>query len=386
MNVEKILSLMGTTPESKLETARRLEMHIPISACESANDLLNAELFGTPKKTVATKRPAQRKAAKESENFLGKGYENRLNSLYPGLTWYLSHPSDDTTGWSIEAAKQHTTVFYEDENSGLDYKQVLDKLLNKEVRWGEGENEGLLYLDTDVPATEDAAGGIGANSAVPGTGAVVSAAVLKEAKKGKNAGEAAATETLVEADEDQGFPASFDFDEEAFAAEFGIDPETIQIVFVQEEPESETKAHVALSFDYEGATVSLFIHADGSIYETVDAEVIEPAQFSASFVEVTDEEGNETMALVLDLVEEDGLIKSEEDTVSQSEEDTDPVDNEGKAQSPEEFVQQAGLDLDEFHAKNANIPVAANPANRIDPKKGTARANESLAAKIAKRK
>lgn len=470
MNTEKILALLGTTPANKLETARRIEAKIPLSACESANDLLNSELYPAAVKGAidCTKRNVNRRSksaieALDAQDSAGVSYGDRLESLYPGLDWFVVSPtqrSDD--GWCIEAAKQHTTIFYEDESSEpeLSYEQVIQKLLNKEVRWGEGEEEGFLYLDNNSPASpaaEDAAS-IGPNSAVPSTGAVVSAPVLKkgvkESAEGDEEGtlfnlsfvdpktdrvlvdvefnqdvtdeqlgavqnaievalgwegqteqvaeEAAATEagkcksrrlkvgksssvteTFVETSPDAGFPETFDFDDEAFAEEYGIDPETLQVMFVPEE--SEVPAHIEVSFKYEDSVVTLIVNADNSVAETVDAEVVEPAQFSANFAEVEDEDGGKKMALLLDLVEEDGPVKSEEDAASKSEEETDPVDADGKAQSPEEFVQQAGLDLDEFHAKNAGIPVAPNPADRIDPVKGTARANESLAAKVAKK-
>ena len=48
MNTQKILELLGTTSDKKMETLKR-EMTFPATAEESANDLLNAELYGTKK-------------------------------------------------------------------------------------------------------------------------------------------------------------------------------------------------------------------------------------------------------------------------------------------------------------------------------------------------
>lgn len=301
MNTQKILELLGTTSDKKMETLKR-EMTFPATAEESANDLLNAELYGTKKaaleglrKPVIHKstlhRPAKR--ATESVNQGGKRFDACPKEAQDFLFKLL------------------------DVISSGDCKKAKHMLL---------EFMGM------VPASS--------------------------------------TEMVVEA-QTENFPSTFDFDEEKFAEDYDIDKDSITCIHIPEDPEAKIEEHIEVSFkaveDGEESTVVLSIAPDMLVSETIDAEVIEPAQFSASFVEEENEQGETRTRLVLTLVDDEE--DDEETDVVMSEGDAEHVDENGDA-TTDEFIEEAGLNLDPFYSKQHNIKVADKGAH------------ESLATKI----
>ncbi len=77
-----------------------------------------------------------------------------------------------------------------------------------------------------------------------------------------------------------------------------------------------------------------------------------------SLVEEENEENEETDGEELD------LPKTEEDVVADSEEDNDTEDEEGNKDS-EEYVDPAGLDLDEYYSTTHKMRPASNAGNNL---------------------
>jgi len=182
------------------------------------------------------------------------------------------------------------------------------------------------------------------------------------------------------------FPELINFDEEAFANEYGIDVETITAAYVEMSEDGKIPEHLEISFEFEGSKVILAVYADGEVKETVDGEFIEPAQFRGRFEEEETEDGIVETFLYLDLLdgeEEEDTYEADNEGPIKSEGDEEHFDEDGQATS-DEFIEEAGLGEDEYYAKSHSLEVSKNPANRIDPEKGTARANESLAARTAR--
>jgi hypothetical protein len=171
----------------------------------------------------------------------------------------------------------------------------------------------------------------------------------------------------------ENFPSTFDFDEEKFAEDYEIDKDSITCIHIPEDPEAKIEEHIEVSFkaveDDKESTVVLSIAPDMLVSETIDAEVIDPAQFSAAFVEEENEEGEMRTRLVLTLVDDGEEETVEETDVVMSEGDVDHVDENGDA-TTDEFIEEAGLNLDPFYSKQHDMKVADKGAH------------ESLAAKI----
>lgn len=304
MNTQKILELLGTTSDKKMETLKR-EMSFPATAEESANDLLNAELYGTRKSATESKKVISRKPIRGAgESVVAK--------------------EEGTTG---QAGKHFDA-------SPKDTRDFLIKLLGV-LNSGDCKKAKHMLLEFMgmVPASS--------------------------------------TEMVVEA-QTENFPSTFDFDEEKFAEDYDIDKDSITCIHIPEDPEAKIEEHIEVSFkaeeDDKESTVVLSIAPDMLVSETIDAEVIEPPQFSAAFVEEENEEGEMRTRLVLTLVDDE-----EETDVVMSEGDVDHVDEDGDA-TTDEFIEEAGLNLDPFYSKQHGMKVADKGAH------------ESLAAKIIRSK
>lgn len=307
MNTQKILELLGTTSDKKMQTLKR-EMTFPATAEESANDLLNAELYGTRKSATESKEEVSHKPVKKAEESMVTKEEVTVEQA-------------DKPGKHFDACPKEARDF-------------LVKLLNV-INSGDCKQAKHILLEFMgmVPASS--------------------------------------TEMVVEA-QTENFPSTFDFDEEKFAEDYGIDKDSITCIHIAEDPEAKIEEHIEVSFkaveDDKESTVVLSIAPDMLVSETIDAEVIEPAQFAAAFVEEEDEQGEMRTRLVLTLVD-DGEETVEETDVVMSEGDVDHVDENGDA-TTDEFVEEAGLNLDPFYSKQHDMKVAD---------KGV---HESLAAKI----
>lgn len=305
MNTQKILELLGTTSDKKMETLKR-EMSFPATAEESANDLLNAELYGTRKSATESKKVISRKPAKKAEESMVTKEEI-----------------------TTEQAGKHFDA------SPKDTRDFLIKLLGV-LNSGDCKKAKHMLLEFMgmVPASS--------------------------------------TEMVVEA-QTENFPSTFDFDEEKFAEDYEIDKDSITCIHIAEDPEAKIEEHIEVSFkveeDDKESTVVLSIAPDMLVSETIDAEVIEPAQFSAAFVEEENEGGEMRTRLVLTLLDEE----HEGEDIVMSEGDVDHVDEDGDA-TTDEFIEEAGLNLDPFYSKQHNIKVADKGAH------------ESLAAKIIRSK
>ena len=167
----------------------------------------------------------------------------------------------------------------------------------------------------------------------------------------------AAGEELIETKKDSVFPEELDFDEEAFAELFGLNPEEVSGMYVAEE--DNIPEHIEIRFKEGENDVVLQYMDDGSIIEIVNAEIVETPRFSASIEQ--DDQGNFLL-----------LISSADDlddgtSIPKSEGEGDAVDEEGKERT-EEFVEEAGLDLDSEYSKTHGIKPAKNAADKIkDP-------------------
>lgn len=167
----------------------------------------------------------------------------------------------------------------------------------------------------------------------------------------------AAGEELIETKKESVFPESFEFDEEAFAELFGLNPEEVSGTYVEED--DNVPEHVEIRFKEGENDVLLKYMDDGSIIEEVNAEVVETPRFSASMEQ--DDEGNFLL-----------LISSADDLgdgtdIPKSEGEGDATD-EGGQDGTKEFVEEAGLDLDAEYSDDHRIKPAKNAADKIkDP-------------------
>lgn len=306
MNTQKILELLGTTSDKKMETLKR-EMTFPATAEESANELLNAELYGTRKSATESKKVVSRKSiARAKESVVTKNQ--------------VATEQNDNLGKRFDACPKEAQDFL---------FKLLDVISSGDCKKAK---HMLLEFMGMVPASS--------------------------------------TEMVVEA-QTENFPSTFDFDEEKFAEDYDIDKDSITCIHIAEDPEAKIEEHIEVSFkaveDGEESTVVLSIAPDMLVSETIDAEIIEPAQFSASFVEEENEQGETRTRLVLTLVDDEE--DDEETDVVMSEGDAEHVDENGDA-TTDEFIEEAGLNLDPFYSKQHNIKVADKGAH------------ESLATKI----
>ena len=311
MNTQKILELLGTTSDEKMATLKR-ELTFPATAEESANDLLNAELYGTKKSaTEATKEISHKSVARAKEPIVTKKK--------------VAAEQDDNLGERFDACPKEARDFL---------FKLLDVISSGDCKKAK---HMLLEFIGMVPASS--------------------------------------TEMVVEA-QTENFPSTFDFDEEKFAEDYDIDKDSITCIHIAEDPEAKIEEHIEVSFkaeeDDKESTVVLSIAPDMLVSETIDAEVIDPAQFSAAFVEEENEQGEMRTRLVLTLVDEGEEVDEETDVVM-SEGDVDHVDENGDA-TTDEFIEEAGLNLDPFYSKQHNIKIADKGAH------------ESLAAKIIRSK
>lgn len=301
MDIARILELLETTPQQKIDTAKRVYTPTPISATESANDILNREL-------------------------------------------------------GLEETSVQETAF--------DKKAILEKArrLHKQAMAGESKDETVGTPDDltrrpvipqkekDMPADED---------------------INLDPQKGS------------------AFPESLIFDEEAFAEEYGIDIETVTGAYVPESEDGQVPEHIEISFTFEESNVILSIRPDATVEETVDGQFIDPPQFAGRFDERENEDGSVDQVIILDLIEEEDSEDFSEDEVIKSEGDEEYFDEDGKKITGEEFINQKGLEEDEYYATGHGMNVSKNPANRIDYYRGTSRpersGTESLAARAARK-
>lgn len=164
------------------------------------------------------------------------------------------------------------------------------------------------------------------------------AVVMTEKETEKAVGEA-----VVETRSDSAFPEEIDFDEEAFAELFDLDPETIDVAYI---PAKENEAErLEVSFTADEDIYVIKILDTGSVEETVNAEIVDEPRFSAEIVQ-----------------DDDGKFQL---LISAANEKTDEDGNEGST----EFVDgEAGLDLDEFFTNKddeTNLLVATENTKNI---------------------
>lgn len=307
MNTQKILELLGTTSDKKMETLKR-EMSFPATAEESANDLLNAELYGTKKSATESEKGVSPKSIVKAEESMVTKEE-------------VTTEHNNQSGKHFDACPKEARDFI------VKLLDVIDSGDCKKAK------HMILEFMGMVPASS--------------------------------------TEMVVEA-QTENFPSTFDFDEEKFAEDYDIDKDSITCIHIAEDPEAKIEEHIEVSFkaeeDDKESTVVLSIAPDMLVSETIDAEVIDPAQFSASFIEEENGQGEMRTRLVLTLVDDDEETDEETDVVM-SEGDVDHVDENGDA-TTDEFIEEAGLNLDPFYSKQHNIEIADKGAH------------ESLATKI----
>ena len=379
MNTQKILELLGTTPASKMETLRREET-FPVCAEESANEMLNAELFGTSKpagKTVVRKAASEEVKKPVAKKIVKKATEGAEEAPVA--------PADDVPD---AADVEPSEVIPEDLVSldGLtkegdvalyfDYDpNVVDKDLVAEIK-DELSEAGITLEPAEKEENADEA--VATEGCKKLSRRCSKECIHTEAAPAAEAQKSDATEMVVETGEGK-FPESFNFDEKAFAEEYGIDPETLTCIYRPEDPDAQIAEAIEISFTYEDAKVVLTISADNSVAETVDAEEVDP-QFSAEFQQVENDDGVMEDVFVLNLVEETDdegeAVKSEGDEETKSEGDEKHKDEDGKG-TTDEFIEEAGLNIDGFYADQHNLPKADKSVHEV--KKN---ANESLAARI----
>jgi hypothetical protein len=182
--------------------------------------------------------------------------------------------------------------------------------------------------------------------------------------------------------EDEAEEREFDtvtFDEEAFAESIEIEPESITGIFIPATEEEEE--HLEISYERQDEIVAIKVFEDGSIEQTVNADILDEPEFEAFFEDTLDEngeiiEGDATLVLTPILEEEEeeeeeeedeedlDLPKTEEDVIADSEEDNDTEDEDGNIDS-EEYVDPSGLDLDEYYSTTHKMKAVQNPGNRL---------------------
>lgn len=186
-------------------------------------------------------------------------------------------------------------------------------------------------------------------------------------------------EAVTEDTEDETEEKDFDtitFDEEAFAESIEIEPESITGIFIAATEEEDE--HLEISYEKQDEIVAIKVFEDGSVEQTVNANILDAPEFEAYFEETVDEdgeivEGDATLVLtpILEDEEEDeedeedlDLPKTEEDVIADSEEDNDTEDEDGNIDS-EEYVDPSGLDLDEYYSTTHKMKAVQNPGNRL---------------------
>ncbi|MCM1323034.1 MAG: hypothetical protein NC218_02510 [Acetobacter sp.] len=383
MNTQKILELLGTTSAQKMETLRRQES-FPVCAEESANEMLNAELFGTTKPRVDGKAPA-RKAASEStkvrlKKVVKKAEEDVEDEFPPApVEEPVAAPVDavaaepdgmvgDLRCYDAVNDEGNVACYFDYDPTVLPEERAAEIMTQLEGQGLTLESAVIEEGADEAVATEGLKRRCGSQECLHTEAAPAAAATEKET----------AEEMVVEASGK--FPENFTFDEAAFADEYGIDSENLSVIYVPEDPDAQVAEHIEVSFDYEESKVILSISADNTVSETVDAEEVEP-QFAASFIQQENADGVMEDILVLDLIEEEGAddtIKSEEDSQTKSEGDEKHEDEDGKG-STDEFIEEAGLDLDGFYADQKGMKKADKSVHEVKP---AGNATESLAAKI----
>jgi hypothetical protein len=164
------------------------------------------------------------------------------------------------------------------------------------------------------------------------------------------------------------------FDEDAFAELVGAEAGDVGVLFVEETEEEEE--HLEITYTIDGEEVLIKVNGDGEVSQIVNAEIEAEPKFEASFAPTLDEDDKEIegdITLTLSLVEEENeetdgeeldLPKTEEDVVADSEEDNDTEDEEGNKDS-EEYVDPAGLDLDEYYSTTHKMRPASNAGNNL---------------------
>ena len=390
MNTRKILELMGLTSAPKMRALERMES-FPVSAEESANEMLNRELFGTPAKesvAPARKRFVAKKSAAES-------VKGRSNDDIDAI-------ADDKK----EEAKARFRKAKDDADADKDYQKKVNGVAKEEDgddAKDAGNVEGLVYADVRkidddaivahfdyfvedfsddkfeelVKAFKELGYDLKKCEECEGAEEIPAA---DEAVAAEGCGKKSSKEMIVETSVEAKFPENFTFDEAAFADEYGIDKEAVTCMYVPEDAQAQIAEHIEVAFPYDEASVVLSIYADGRVVETVDAQETD-TQFTAEFKQEEEEDGTVEDVLVLELIEDDAegddAIKSEEDSTAKSEGDEEHKDEEGATVTPE-FIEEAGLDLDPFYSKEHKMKVADKGAG-VAP---AAMANESLAAKI----
>lgn len=314
MDIARILELLETTPQQKIDTAKRVYTPTPISATESANDILNREL-------------------------------------------------------GLEEASVQETAF--------DKKAILEKArrLHKQAMAGESKDETERPLPKRVSRSRK----------VGTPDDLTRRPVIPQKEKDMPADE----DINLDPQNGSAFPESLIFDEEAFAEEYGIDIETVTGAYVPESEDGQVPEHIEISFTFEESNVILSIRPDATVEETVDGQFIDPPQFAGRFDERENEDGSVDQVIILDLIEEEDSEDFSEDEVIKSEGDEEYFDEDGKKITGEEFINQKGLEEDEYYATGHGMNVSKNPANRIDYYRGTSRpersGTESLAARTARK-
>jgi hypothetical protein len=167
------------------------------------------------------------------------------------------------------------------------------------------------------------------------------------------------------------------FDEDAFAELVGAEAGDVGVLFIEETEEEEE--HLEITYTIDGEEVLIKVNGDGEVSQIVNAEIEAEPKFEASFAPTLDEDDKEIegdITLTLSLVEEENeeneetdgeeldLPKTEEDVVADSEEDNDTEDEEGNKDS-EEYVDPAGLDLDEYYSTTHKMRPASNAGNNL---------------------
>lgn len=167
------------------------------------------------------------------------------------------------------------------------------------------------------------------------------------------------------------------FDEDAFAELVGAEAGDVGVLFVEETKEEEE--HLEITYTIDGEEVLIKVNGDAEVSQIVNAEIEAEPKFEASFAPTLDEDDKEIegdITLTLSLVEEENeeneetdgeeldLPKTEEDVVADSEEDNDTEDEEGNKDS-EEYVDPAGLDLDEYYSTTHKMRPASNAGNNL---------------------
>lgn len=297
MDELRILQLLETTDPKKLAQLERVTRFTPTGA-QSANEMLNDELFGT---SVGSKRRAAKESAQGNNssvrrsNPLTRTAQKRVAGAKESAGFRRANGYRSTEE-PVKGAKECVKAPVDESDGGSIFDEPADEKKTPKKRMNVGEGEGC----------EDGACG---------------------------ADECNAGESVVETG-DSKFPEEFDFDAEAFAEEYSIDPETITCVFVEEDQDAKIAEHVELSFTYEESTVILSIYADSTVTETVDAEEVD-AQFSANFAEEEDEDGNKRTVLHVDLIDGEGAEDATaedapvDDTTADEDIDDGAAPNEG---------------------------------------------------------